>query len=173
MQQSVYYKFNKPDYVDQYDLRHWNSNTDQLDTILYNNGLSPNNDGNALGNRIDAEVEARTNADTLLQDNIDNEASTREGADTQIRNDIGDGTLIAKKAEKDNDGNVIKNTYATKTALSEEATARANGDNLKVDKTVQIRISDSDGSHVGNAVSLNGSIITITLPSKIYGAVWN
>jgi hypothetical protein len=39
-----------------------------------------------------------------------------------------DGTTVAKKAEKDAEGNTIPTTYATKTELSAEATARTNAD---------------------------------------------
>ena len=41
-----------------------------------------------------------------------------------------DGTTVAKKAEKDASGNTITTTYATKTELEAEETARSDGDSL-------------------------------------------
>ena len=157
MQQSSHYGFNKPDYADQYDLRHWNENTDSLDTILNNNGISPNNDANALGNRIDAEKTARENADSTLQSNITSEATARGNADTAIRNDIGNGTLVAKKAEQDQDGNNIKSTYATKDEIDDEVSSRqsvcdaledAIDDIVDGTTTVKKAYQDKDGNNI-------------------------
>ena len=212
MQRTTNYGLNKPNYSDQYDLRHWNDNMDlidaqmkseetariQSDTILQANidseATARQNADTTLQGNIDSEASTRSNADTTLQGNIDEEVTARTNADTQIKTDLGNGTLVADKANKDGDGNVIKTTYEknanktdswgdepstskypterlVKASLESEATARTNGDALKVDKTVQVRVSD--GSNYGAYVTLDGSAITIVLPSSIYGAVFN
>ena len=79
---------------------------------------------NNLEGRIDSAFESTEGL-------ISSEATTRQSADealdaeiTKIKN----GTTTVEKAKKDEDGNNIKSTYATKSALSEEISARQTAD---------------------------------------------
>jgi len=79
---------------------------------------------NNLEGRIDSAFESTEGL-------ISSEATTRQSADealdaeiTKIKN----GTTTVEKAKKDEDGNNIKSTYATKTELSDEESARQTAD---------------------------------------------
>lgn len=81
-----------------------------------------------LTTAIADEAKARQEADTALQTNINKEATDRTAADSALSDridKIADGTTSVAKAEEatkatqDGNGNVIVNTYATKTELSD------------------------------------------------------
>ena len=181
MKKSINYNFNKPDYADQYDLKHWNQNTDMLDSILKEQ-----------------------------KDSLDTEVKTRSASDNEMATTISNiltGKNIVEKANKDADGNIINNTYQTKAnkvnswssptsndKYPSEKLVKDTLDELKDDITkgaingikvndkalskdgtsVNFKIKISDGTNVGAIANLNdaGEII-IQLPTKIYGAVFN
>ncbi len=174
MKKSLYYNLNKPDYADQYDLRHWNENTDLIDRILKNHA-----------DAISSEATARTDADMALVTRIDK---------------IVNGDTVVGKANKDADGNIIIDTYQTKSNKvnswqntpdnnhypSEKLTKDSL--DLKIEKvrinntivqpsdnevnlTVSFRITD--GTNNGATVSMSNGLVTIALPTSIYGAVFN
>lgn len=176
MQYSVYYNLNKPDYVDQYDLRHWNENTDAIDTILKNHA-----------DLIEAETANRVNAENDINSEI-----------TKIK----DGTTVVEKAKNDKDGNQIDTTYQKKSYKVSSWGSTPNNDNYPTEKLVKdnldgkvsqikingnainmasdksvniqtsFKIQDSKGN-TGAIVSMSNGEITIMLPSTIYGAVFN
>jgi len=124
MQKTVNYNLNKPNYSDQYDLRHWNDNMDIIDTQMKSEETSRINGLGNLQQALEGETQSRTSGDTTLQNNINLESTARTNADTAIRNELGNGTLMPKKAECDSDNNVIKDTYATKGELETETNTR-------------------------------------------------
>lgn len=77
---------------------------------------------NAFEGRIDQAFET-------LEGNLSTEATTRAQDDSALEteiNKIKNGTTVVEKAKKDEDGNNIKNTYATKTALESTDEALTN-----------------------------------------------
>lgn len=74
MQKSTNYGLNLPDLADQYNLEHWNENTEKLDLELKK------------------ETDSRINTDNQLQSNIDNSVST-------LRNEISTAETNAKNLE--------------------------------------------------------------------------
>lgn len=77
--------------------------------------------------------------------------------------DIADGTQVVGKATADASGNVITTTYATKSELTSEATARANADsNL-------LSAIDSNSKRITNLETKAGDEIPVTYPSATYG----
>lgn len=68
MKYSEHYNMNKPDNADNYNVSHWNTNTDIIDRELFN------------------ETSGRINADNNLDTKIDNEISAREEAIRQAMN---------------------------------------------------------------------------------------
>ena len=203
MKKSINYNLNKPDYADQYDLKHWNQNTDSIDSLLKENS-----------------------------ENINNEVRNRESAITAVDNkitNIVNGTTIVKKAYNDENNNNIPETYQTKAnkvnswqtepsdikypseklvkssidgeanvrtiqdnalgaRIEAEAKSRAEADNTKLEyvmingtnvsntnkkANLQVSFKITDGSNYGNVVDMSNGTVTINLPSKIYGAVFN
>lgn len=220
MQYTTNYSLNKPNYSDQYDLRHWNDNMDLIDAQMKNEETARIQSDTTLQVHIDEEALARQNADTTLQSNITSEANTRAAndttiqnnlnsevtartnADTQIRTDLGNGNLVADKANKDKDGNQIDTTYQKKSYKVSSWSSTPDNDNYPTEKLVKdnldgkvsqikingnaismasdksvniqtsFKIQDSKGN-TGAAVNMSNGEITIKLPSTIYGAVFN
>ena len=73
-----------------------------------------------------------------------------------------DGTTVAKKAEKDASGNTITTTYATKTELEAEETARSDGDSLLNNRVT------SNSQRIAN-IEDKSEPFTIEYPSSDYG----
>ena len=79
-----------------------------------------------------------------------------------FQEDIEDGTVIAKKAECDASGNTITTTYATKTELGAEETARSAGDSLLSNRII------SNSQRIAN-IEDKSEPFTIEYPSSDYG----
>lgn len=94
-----------------------------------------------------------------LEDRIEDEFDSVENDIEDIENDIEDikdGTTVVGKAESDEDGNNIKNTYATKNALNEfEFETNAKVSNLN--------------KRVTNLETKVGDKIVVDYPSQTYG----
>lgn len=150
MKHSVNYNLNKPDYVDQFDLRHWNENVDIIDSVLKDNE-----------NAINDEVEARENTDA--------EIVKIKNGDTIVKN--AENAENAEKANKDGNGRDIATELDKKLEV-----VKINGTDVTVeDKGVNLQVSFriSDGEHTGSSVNMSNGLVTIQLPSQIYGAVFN
>lgn len=149
MKHSTNYNLNKPDYVDQYDLRHWNDNTDIIDSQMKSEETSRIQSDATLQQNIANEASARQGADTTLQGNINDEVNARTNADTQIRNDISDGTLVAKKAQQaqqDEDGSIIKDTYQKKSNKVTSWSSPTSNDNYPSEKLVKDSLDEAVSS---------------------------
>lgn len=96
----------------------------------YTGGVTQQGDPLSAGNLNDLEGRIDT-AFESVEGAISSEATTRGNADNALDAEITkikNGATIVEKAKKDEDGNNIKATYATKTAFSEEETARETAD---------------------------------------------
>ena len=111
MQKTVNYNLNKPNYSDQYDLRHWNDNMDMIDTQMkaeetariQNDALKEN-----LSNKVTSfqstPDDTHYPSEKLVKDYVDDK-------DDDLREDIRDGDITAYRAKHDDDDNFIRSYY--------------------------------------------------------------
>lgn len=151
MKYSVNYNFNKPDYNDQYDLRHWNQNTDKIDSILKENETAIQNEAEARIEAVQSEAEARETA-------VQNETEARQTALSTLLTNIQDGNVIAGKAKNDEDGNAIKTTYQKTSYKKTSWSSTPSNDNYPSEKLVKDTI-DSEATDRNNADTALGERI--------------
>ena len=106
----------------------------------------------------DVASTAETNAKNYAKDYTDALANGQVAANTTNIAKIVNGDTVVGKAAKDGAGNVITETYATKTALSDEATARIAGDAQTLADAKAY--ADSGDNHILNDVIGDTSQLT-------------
>lgn len=151
MKYSVNYNFNKPDYNDQYDLRHWNQNTDKIDSLLKENETSIQAEATARDEAVQAEATARETA-------VQNESNTRQTALSTLLTNIQNGNVIAGKAKNDEDGNSIKTTYQKISYKKTSWSSTPSNDNYPSEKLVKDTI-DSEATNRNDADTALGERI--------------
>ena len=61
MNYTRYYNLNKPEPAEQYNINHWNQNSDTIDTALHDENVRATNAENTLTDNLETEISAREN----------------------------------------------------------------------------------------------------------------
>lgn len=92
MRHSVHFNMNKPEYSEQYDLAHWNENTDIMDSALYDEQVAriradglKEDAANKVSSWSDEPNNSRYPSERLVKNTIDDEVTARTLGDSTLQ----------------------------------------------------------------------------------------